>query len=253
MKLSELDGHLRELLRIDDFARMDSSLNGVQVGRADKEVEEIGVAVDAAQATIDRAVALGVDLLLVHHGFFWGHPLAVTGTHYSRIKALLDADIALYAVHLPLDAHAELGNNAQMAQALSLTDLSPFGVYKGVPIGWSGTLPEPTDIASVAAGLFGNPESVLGTLPMGAEKNRTVALVSGGAPESVREAIEKQIDLFVTGDASHVIYHDCMEAGINVIFGGHYNTETWGVRAVGAHLTREFGIKHSYIDVPTGL
>lgn len=253
MKLSELDEHLRDVLRIEDYARIDRSMNGLQVGRTDREIKKVGVAVDAAQATIDRAVARGVDMLFVHHGFFWGSPIAVTGPHYSRIKTLLDADIALYAAHLPLDAHETLGNNAQMAQKLGLTDRSPFGIYKGVPIGWSGTLAQPRTLAGVADELFGGTEALLGTLPMGKQENATVAIVSGGAPESAREAAALGIDLFITGDASHVIYHDCMEAGINVMFGGHYNTEVWGVRAVGEHLKQTFGIEQVFIDIPTGL
>lgn len=140
-----------------------------------------------------------------------------------------------------------------MSRRLQLSDLQPFGVYKGVPIGWSGTLPKPQTMAAVTTTLFGATDAVLGTLPLGAQENSTVGIVSGGAPESAREAAANGIDLFITGDASHVIYHDCMEAGINVIFGGHYNTETWGVRAVGDHLNREFGIEQVFIDIPTGL
>ncbi len=253
MILSKLDDYLRELLHLEDYARMDASLNGIQVGDRDREVKKVAVAVDAAQATIDRAAEWGADLLFVHHGFFWGSPLAVTGSHYTRVKKLIDANIALYAVHLPLDAHAPLGNNAQMANHIGLQDQEPFGAYKGVPIGWSGTLPQPASMQEIARALFSSASEPLGMLPMGKGENKTVAIVSGGAPESAREAIACGIDLFITGDASHVIYHDCMEAGINVMFGGHYNTEIWGVRAVGRHLAEQLGLEYTFIDLPTGL
>jgi dinuclear metal center YbgI/SA1388 family protein len=253
MTLAELDNYLRETLRLSEYQRVDASMNGVQVGRREKEVHRVAVAVDAARETIQRAAEWDADVLLVHHGLFWGQPLAVTGRHYERVKALLDADTALYAVHLPLDSHEELGNNAVMARKLGLQDLRPFGTYKGVDIGWAGSLSVPLSAEAIARTLFGSVNELLGLLPFGDAENRNIGIVSGGGIREVAQAIDDSLDLFITGDASHTVYHDCLEAGINVMFAGHYNTETWGVRAVASRLSETFDLETTFIDLPTGL
>lgn len=253
MRLREVDLHIRSILDIDGMAAIDRSLNGVQVGDLDGEVGRAAFAVDAALETIRRAAEWGADLLFVHHGLFWGSDVPITGDHYNRIKLLLDDGVALYAAHLPLDKHAELGNNAQMAAALGLDSVAPFGEYKGTTIGVQGTLPTPTGIESLAATLFGSPDAPIAMLPFGPEANQTVAIVSGGAPHQVDEAIAAGVDCYVTGDASHVIYHRCLEAGINVIFGGHYLTETWGPQAMMRRLQSDIRLETTFIDLPTGL
>ncbi len=253
MKLRELDAYLRTLLRIDDYTRTDSSWNGIQIECSDKEITRVAVAVDAAAETAARAAAWGADLLFVHHGLFWGTGKAVTGVHYRRIREFLNTDIALYAAHLPLDAHEQLGNNAQMAERLGLSDRRPFGEYKGTTIGWAGTLPKPMTSGEVAQTLFGTTDDLLGLLPFGPDRNARVGIVSGGAPHEVEQAIDTGLDLYLTGDASHTIYHHCLEAGINVMFAGHYRTETWGVRAVAGRLGEELGLETTFVDLPTGL
>lgn len=253
MKLRDVDRHIRSILEIDALAGVDSSLNGVQVGDLDSSVGRAAFAVDAALETIRRAAEWKADLLFVHHGLFWGREQSITGDHYRRIKLLLDEGIALYAAHLPLDKHDSLGNNARMALALGLQSVSPFGEYKGVEIGVAGTLPEPRTTNSVATALFGSSEEPLGVLPFGPEVNATAAIVSGGAPYEVDEAIAKGMDLYITGDASHVVYHRCLEAGINVIFGGHYATETWGPRAMMDRLAEDVDLETTFIELPTGL
>ena len=253
MLLRDLDDFLRDYLEMDRFAGIDSSLNGLQVGRQDKSIERIAYSVDAALETIKRAVEMKVDLLLVHHGIFWGNPQAIVGQHFQRIKTLVQGDLGLYAVHLPLDAHSEVGNNAVMARHLGLTDLSPFGAYRGVPVGWRGRLDTPMNREEILRRLFGNQEEVLSLLPFGPEKIESVGIVSGGAPRMVTEAIQEGLDLFITGDASHTIYHEALEASINVLFGGHYATETWGVRRLGTLLAEKFNLTVEEIDLPTGL
>ena len=253
MKLSELDAYLTDLLLIDEFTKSDASWNGVQVECSDKDITRVAVAVDAAAESIARAADWGADVLLVHHGLFWGRAERVTGVHYRRLAHLLKADMALYAVHLPLDAHESLGNNAQMAQHLGLTDVRPFGDYKGTPIGVAGSLAEPARTEEVALKLFGTTDDLLGILPFGPAENHTVGIISGGAPRDVTQAIDQGLDLFITGDAAHTVYHHCLETGINVMFGGHYSTETWGVRAVGEHLKEHLGMESTFIDLPTGL
>ena len=237
----------------EQFARIDSSLNGLQVGRRDAVVQRLGTAVDACLETFRRAVEQKLDMLFVHHGLFWGSPIAVTDGHYDRLRLLMEHNIALYAMHLPLDQHAQLGNNAVMAAELGLQDVRPFGRIKRTEIGVQGVLPEPLTLDAVRERLFGSRENALGVLPFGSDQVRSVGLISGGAPFEVVQAIEAGLDLYITGDANHVVYHIAQEAGINVIFGGHYATETWGVRAVGQRFAAEFGLEHQFIDVPTGL
>ena len=253
MKLHELDAYLGELFRLDEFERTDVSWNGVQIECSDKEIRRVAVAVDAAAETVARAADWNADLLFVHHGLFWGRAQRITGIHYRRLQSFLANDIGLYAVHLPLDAHETLGNNAVMAEKLGLANRRPFGDYKGTTIGWAGELPEPMTTAEVARALFGTTDDLLGLLPFGPEKNRSVGIVSGGAPREVAQAIDEGLDLFLTGDASHEIYHHCLEAGINSMFGGHYRTETWGVQAVARRVRDELELETTFIDVPTGL
>ncbi len=253
MLLGDLDSFLREYLEIERFVPIDAGLNGLQVGRRDKEVRRIAYTVDAALETMRRAAEAEADMLLVHHGIFWGQVYPIVGPAFERFRTLLDHDLALYAVHLPLDYHPEVGNNAVMAERLGLVDTAPFGLYRGTSVGWKGRLPSAMTPREVAETLFGSSDEVLSLLPFGREKVETVGIVSGGAPRNVSEAIAEGLDLFVTGDASHTIYHEALEGGINVIFGGHYATETWGVRRLSALLSERFGLETVEIDLPTGL
>jgi dinuclear metal center YbgI/SA1388 family protein len=253
MNLSELDSYFRELLGIDEFAREDSSQNGIQIACSEKPVKRIAFAVDAALETVKRAAEWNADVLFVHHGLLWGKSLALTGVHYGRVKTFLENDIALYAVHLPLDQHEELGNNAVMVKKLGLDDPEPFGEYHGKLIGWKGRLPEPATVEQVGRTLFGAGADMLGTLPFGPERVETVGIISGGAPWDVLQAIDQDLDLYITGDASHSVYHHCLEGGINVLFAGHYQTEVWGVMAVADHCRANLDVETCFIDLPTGL
>ncbi len=253
MKLGDLDNHLKKLLFLDEYERADISLNGLQVGDHNREIKRVAVAVDACQETIERAAQLNADMLFVHHGFFWGRPIAITQNHYRRIESLLNNQVALYAVHLPLDAHPELGNNAQLAERLQLKSTAPFGEYKGKKIGIKGELPAPLSIAEVIRQLGTTESDCLSILPFGQAEISTVGIVSGGAPREVMDAIDEGLDLFVTGDASHEIYHLCLESQINVISAGHYFTETVGVQAVARYLEEKLGLETVFIDLPTGL
>ncbi|MFW5800584.1 MAG: Nif3-like dinuclear metal center hexameric protein [Spirochaeta sp.] len=253
MTVQELDRVLRQWFQPDQFARADRSLNGLQVGRRDAEVRKIGTAVDACLETFLRAKEQEIDMLFVHHGLFWGYPMAVTDEHYQRLQLLLEYGVGLYAMHLPLDQHPKLGNNACMAAELELQEVRPFGRLKGMEIGVRGVAPEPISLDWVCRRLFAGRENTLGVLPFGTAEIRSVGLISGGAPFEVEQAIEAGLDLYITGDANHIVYHRAQEAGINVIFGGHYATEVWGVQAVGHKLAAEFGLEHQFIDVPTGL
>jgi dinuclear metal center YbgI/SA1388 family protein len=252
MRLTEFDRLLRETLALDTAASQDSALNGLQVANSRGEVARVACAVDACLESIRRAVEWKADLLFVHHGLFWGKPLALTGFQYRRVRELCAADCALYAVHLPLDAHPTLGNNACLARQLGLREVEPFGEHRGLKIGCRGVLPEPLSLER-AAGLCCGAHPPLGLLPFGPAAIRTVGIVSGGASQDALQAIDQGLDLFVSGEPSHSIYHACLEAGINALFGGHYLTEVWGVKSVGEWLAGQHGLATCFLDIPTGL
>ena len=247
---SELVAYLNEYLQIESFLASDSSLNGLVVGGEDKKIGKIGYAVDACQASFDQAAREKVDFLLVHHGLFWGAPLAVTGSHYTRLATLIKHDINLYAAHLPLDAHPEIGNNIQIAKALGLEKIEAFSAYKGQTIGYKGILKEPKTLKEIANRL-GYEKTVL--LPFGKEKIQMVGIVSGGASRNISDALSDGLDLYITGEVEHESYHVALEGGINVLGGGHYVTEIYGVRALAEHLRERFGLEAVFIANPTGL
>ena len=255
MTLHQLDDYFRSFLNMEHY-RGDPSLNGLQVENSQpegKEIRKVAFAVDACQETISRAAAVGADLLFVHHGFFWGQCQTITGAHYQRIRQLLEKDMALYACHIPLDANELVGNNYGLARRLELQDLRPFGDWHGMTIGVGGTFPAPATLDSLVQRLFPGGERPLHLLPFGKKEISTVAIVSGGAARELSQAIEQGYDAFVTGEIGHEQYHQAMEAGINVVAGGHYQTETVGVSLVMEKLARETGIDIVFIQVPTGL
>jgi dinuclear metal center YbgI/SA1388 family protein len=253
MYLKDFDTLIREVLDLDEFSGADVALNGLQVANDKQSVEKAAFAVDACLESIRRAAEWGADLLFVHHGLFWGRPLAVTGGHYRRLRALIQADLALYAVHLPLDMHPQLGNNAGLARRIGLQQLEPFGEYRGMKIGFKGSLPEAMSLEQVVRACCGSNEQGINVLPFGPESVSTVGIVSGGAADEAYQAVDEKLDLFITGDASHTIYHHCLEGGINVIFGGHYLTETYGVTLLSEKLRSESNLQTRFFDIPTGL
>lgn len=252
MDIRELVSYLDDYLRISEIKDFPGAMNGLQV-ECGRDIRHIAVAVDASIETISRAIDAGADLLLVHHGLFWGGPHSITGRQYRRIRPLIASDMGLYSAHLPLDAHPEVGNNAVIARELHLEDVRPFGAYQGTPLGVAGALPQ-----AVSSQEFkGRLRELLGgdvrLIPGGPEMIRTVGVISGGSAGSIGEAAAVGLDAFLTGEGNHHSFFDAMEEGINVFFGGHYATETWGVRALAQHLEGRFGIKHTFIDAPTGL
>lgn len=253
MTLTDFDSYIRTFLALDAFAAIDPSRNGVQVDRRNAEIRRVAFAVDAAQEVFERAVEWGADLLFVHHGIFWGHEQVVTGTHARRLRFLFENDLGLYAAHLPLDAHLEVGNNAVMAQQLQLVDVEPFGLFRGMPVGVQGRFVLPVAVDEVPKRLFGTRFTPLAVLPFGPPQVRTVGIVSGGAKREIEQAIDAGLDLYITGDADHATYHRCREAGIHAIFGGHYATEVWGVQRVARKLEMETDLAATFIDVPTNL
>jgi dinuclear metal center YbgI/SA1388 family protein len=253
LNTKKLDAFFRNILDIEGFADIDTSLNGIQVDNDGSEIGKIAFAVDASLETFKRAAEAKAGMIFVHHGLFWGVPLCVKGSHRRRIKFLLDNNICLYAVHLPLDQHPRMGNNAALAGLLGLTDVEPFGFYRGRKVGWKGNFPKPLTIDEAVRKISFMDSPPLGVYPFGAEKNSNCAVISGGGAGEARQAIEEGIDLYVTGEAAHSVYHECLEGKLNMIAGGHYATEVWGVRRVMEHCAGELCIDVEFIDVPTGL
>jgi dinuclear metal center YbgI/SA1388 family protein len=249
----KLDAFFRGILDIEGFRDIDSSLNGVQVDNDGSEVQKIAFGVDASLETFKRAANAGAGLLFVHHGLFWGKPLRIAGNCRERLKFLLDSNMALYAVHLPLDQHPGLGNNAGLAELLGLQDIEPFGLYHGRKIGYKGTFPAPVNIEEAARRIGFMDRPPLGVYPFGKGENSTCAVISGGAAGEALQALEEGIDLYVTGEMSHEVYHQCLEGRLNMIAGGHYSTEVWGVRRVMEYCVTELHLDAEFIDVPTGL
>ena len=251
MHLDELVAYLDEYLHVRTTPDSGRALNGLQVASSGR-VTRIAVAVDAVQATIEGAARAGADLLLVHHGLFWDGHEPVTGRRYRRLRALLEADLAVYSAHLPLDVHPEVGNNAVLARALGVEIQGQFGSYKGQPTGYWGTLPEVRREALAARmdELLGGPIKMV---PGGPERIRTVGVITGSAGGEVDAARAAGLDAYVTGEGSHHHYFDAEEGGINLYFGGHYATEVWGVRALASHLEARFGLPWTMIEHPTGL
>lgn len=253
MKLSALDAYFSELLDLPRYSGADSSLNGLQVGDLSTEVGKVAFAVDTSMETIRRATAIGADCLFVHHGLFWGKPGAISGVLYDRIRALIQAPLALYAAHLPLDLHPAYGNNISIVRQLGLDNIAPFGEYRGIKIGYKGTLPSPLALDGVLSLLELPRSACLSVLPFGGSEISTIAVVSGGAATTVEEAIGEDVDLYITGETTHQIYYSCLEGGINFVAGGHYFTETYGVRALARLLNETTDLEAEFIDLPTGL
>jgi dinuclear metal center YbgI/SA1388 family protein len=250
MRLDELTDYLDTFLRVREVPDWSGALNGLQVD-SPREIGRVACAVDAAQASIDAAVAWGADLLLVHHGLFWDGNRAVTGRRYRRLKALLDADLAVYAAHLPLDVHPVVGNNAVLARELGIEPRGTFGEYKGTPVGVWGELDVSRDeLRARAEQALRGPVALV---PGGPERVRRAGVITGAGADEVAAAVDAGLDAFVTGEARHHNFFDAEEGGINLLLGGHYATETWGVRALAAHLAERFGLEWTFIDHPSGL
>jgi dinuclear metal center YbgI/SA1388 family protein len=253
MTTIELDKYFRSLLNLDEFASMDPSLNGLQVDNDGADIKKCAFAVDACLETFRRAAEIGAGLVFVHHGLFWGEPLRIAGSHRLRVECLLKNNIALYAVHIPLDQHREYGNNASLGRALGLTELEPFGEWRGKKVGWKGRLEKPLTTEEAAKLVCRDDVFHATVLPFGKPLNQTCAVISGGAANDVYQAMEEGIDLYVTGETSHSVYHPVEEGKINMISAGHYATEVYGVQNIMKKLAGDTGMETEFIDLPTGL
>jgi dinuclear metal center YbgI/SA1388 family protein len=197
------------------------------------------------------AVRAKADLLLVHHGLFWGATHPWTGKRYELIRLLTENNLAIYSSHLPLDAHPKLGNNAQLCAALGWRQLQPFFFEKGQHIGrQTRTRIERGELRERLAKVLGHAPTVL---PGGPALCRQVGIVTGGAGAELKIAAKEGVDTFITGEGPHWTYALAEDLGINVFYGGHYATETFGVKALAAHLSEKFKLPWTFLDHPTGL
>jgi dinuclear metal center YbgI/SA1388 family protein len=248
--LTEIVSYCDHLLQTDRFQDWEGAQNGLQVEN-NGSVTRLAAAVDGTLATVQLAAEARADLLLVHHGLFWGRNRLWTGPRYRLLRALLDHNLAVYSSHLPLDAHPTLGNNALLAVALGMSKRKPFFETKGQLIGYRGTLAVSRDELTARLGkVTGAPPTVL---PGGPSICRRVGVVTGGAGDELAQAAAEGVDTFVTGEGRHWTYALAEELGINVFYGGHYATEVFGVRALAEKLSTEFGLPWVFLDHPTGL
>ncbi|WP_038160796.1 Nif3-like dinuclear metal center hexameric protein [Verrucomicrobium sp. BvORR106] len=255
MKLADLVAYVNELLQTATVPDYGNALNGLQLENYSGDVSKIAVAVDAHLPVVKMAAQRGCDLLLVHHGIFWSGLQPLVGPHYQKLRVCGENDLAIYSAHLPLDGHLELGNGIQLARALELpgVEWTPFFPYKGFPIGVRGEVAAGVSRDDLSARL----EKALGAkahlCPGGPEEIRQIGIVTGGAGDAVATMKEQGIDTFITGEGPHWSYTLAEELGVNLYYGGHYATETFGVKALAAHLSAKFGLPWEFIDHPTGL
>ena len=255
MTLNELNRYFNSFLHKEDYDS-DVSLNGIQISNSapnEKPITKVAFAVDACEATALKAAEAGAQVLFVHHGLFWGHCETITGTHYKRVAAFIKNDLALIAYHIPLDANEFVGNNFGIAKRIGLEKVRPFGKWRGMTLGAIGELSQEVKIDELAQKLFPNGEKPSKILSFGKEMIKKVAVISGGAVEDFTQAVKIGEDAYITGEVSHEDYHGIEESGINVIAGGHYNTETVGVQLVQKRLEEDKGLQTVFIDIPTGL
>lgn len=243
--LQELNVYLNELLQIQGLN--DYCKNGIQVEGSSK-VSKIATAVSASLETIEKAVELGVDVLLIHHGLFWNSdPHEIMGIKKKKIFLLLKHDISLIAYHLPLDAHQTFGNNWKAAIDMGWTNLKPFGLVGGIPIGVMGTFKEQTreQFQQSLENYYGNKAHIA---PFGKEQVKSAALVSGGAYKYIHEAIAANVDCFITGNFDEPVWNIAQEEKMNFFALGHSATERIGPKAIGEHLQSKFNLNCTFIE-----
>ena len=242
---------LDSTLRIREIRDASVALNGLQVEN-NGSITKVALAVDGSQKTIDDAIAAGADLLILHHGIYWCGLRPMTGWFKKKIESCLQHNLAVYGAHLPLDMHPELGNNAGIAKALGLQDITPEVDYHGTLIGMAGTFNGTVaELRTKFAEITG--ATVTGIVHDGDAPAGRVAICSGGAGEEIYQMHEKGYGTYLTGEENHWVSNAAQDMGINILFAGHYATETFGVKALGALIEEKFGLPTIFIDNPTGM
>jgi dinuclear metal center YbgI/SA1388 family protein len=256
--LAAITRYCDRLLRTSEVKDYDGAANGLQVENRGT-VTRIAAAVDASLATVRLAIRAKADLLIVHHGLFWGPTHPWTGKRYELLRLLLDHNLAVYSSHLPLDAHPRLGNNARLCAALGFKKLRPFFFSHGLFLGFQtkanisrSELARRLERATGAKPLvipFHAPRSTLHAPP----PCRRIGVVTGGAGGDLKKAATEGVDTFITGEGPHHTFALAEELEVNVFYAGHYATETFGVKALAADLSRKFSVPWTFVDHPTGL
>ena len=251
MKTSALVRYLDEFLHINDYA--DYGPQGLQVEAARSEVNRVALAVDSAPAVIAAAAEWEADMLLVHHGLFWGPTQNISGPLGQRVRGLLGADMHLYAAHLALDGHDLVGNNAVLAQMFDILVEGWWCTPKNQPIGVFGTAPAGVSLNDLATMVREKLDVAPRVLAHGPAQIGQVAIASGFGANNIAEAAALGADTFLTGETSHSQFWGASDYGLNLIYAGHYATETVGVQALGRHLQEKFSLETRFFDFPTGM
>src|SRR6266446_8057090 len=248
--LSEIVEYTNKYLRIRKVEDWPNALNGLQIENSGN-VTKIGAAVDVSTRVLTAAARRQINLLIVHHGLFWPGLQPVGGALRGQLKLAFENDIALYSAHLPLDVHPEVGNNAQLAAALGFKSTKPFLEEKGELVGLrvKDALPRAEVICKLRRVLRGP----IKAFNFGPRETTRIGIVTGGAGSEIYRVKQEKIDMFITGEAPHWAAVAAAELGINLLLGGHCATETFGVKALAAHLSSKFRLPFEFIDCPTGL
>lgn len=237
-------------LRTNEIGDYAGAANGLQVENRGR-ISRMAAAVDASLATVKLAIEARADLLIVHHGLFWGPSHPWTAKRYELLRLLIENNLAVYSSHLPLDVHPRLGNNARLCAALGLKNLRPFFFSHGQKIGFQSR--QKISRKELVRRLAHATGSTPLLIPAGNEICKRVGVVTGGAGGDLKQAAAEGIDTFITGEGPHWTYALAEELGVNVLYGGHYATETFGVKALAAELARRFKLPWRFLDHPTGL
>ncbi len=250
ISLAAVVKHCDQTLRTRDVGDYSGAVNGLQMENSGSVIK-IAAAVDASITTIKLAIAAKADLLIVHHGLFWSPRQPWTGKNYELVRLLAENNLAVYSSHLPLDVHPKLGNNAQLAAALGLKKLQPFFESHGQKIGLQTRQKiSRTELAQKLERATGVKPKLL---PGGNETSERIGIVTGGAGGELKQAASEGVDTFITGEGPHWTFALAEELGVNVFYGGHYATETFGVKALSAELAKKFKLPWEFLDHPTGL
>jgi dinuclear metal center YbgI/SA1388 family protein len=249
-QLTEIVAYLDQYLRLAECGDWANAHNGLQIENSGR-VRKIGAAVDASTRTFRAAAAEGIDLLLVHHGLFWPGVQPITGALRRQLGLAFEHDLALYSAHLPLDVHPVVGNNALLAAALELRDTEAFLPAKGQLAGLKARAAILRD--ELITRLENSLGSAVRSFAHGPATTQSIGVVTGGAGSEIYAVAAAGVDTFITGEAPHWAAVAADELGINLLLGGHYATETFGVRALAAHVSERFALPWKFVDAPTGL
>ena len=254
--LAAIARYVDDLLRTAEIPDYPNALNGIQLSNRGT-IRRVAAAVDFSRRSIEGAIAADANLLLVHHGMFWGGVQPLKGAQYERLSLLMQHDIAVYSSHLPLDAHPALGNNALLAARLGLSPEAGFARFQSVDVGVQGSANIPTETLATRARTFAAEHGghVVATPiePDRLTRKWAICTGAGAGVETLREAAAKGIDTLIVGEGPHWTAVDGPEAGIAIVYAGHYATETLGVRALAAQISDRFAVAHTFIEAPTGL